>query len=358
MERQSISCCDDGLFSRKLAEIVSRYPHDQVFLLCDSNSRKYCLDLLPLDKGRLKVMEIPAGETSKSLESLQRIWSFLLNHDASRSSLLLNLGGGMICDLGGFAASTFMRGMDFVHLPTTLLAMVDASLGGKNGIDFEGLKNGIGCIHLPKETLIWPKFLHTLSDRQKLSGYAEMMKHALLDGRSAWERISAFDPCSTWEDAMMPGLLQESSSIKGRFVQDDLHDYGQRQALNFGHTVGHALESLSISQSADGLGQPLPHGYAVAYGMICELYLSTKSAGFPRGHLMDVLYHIKERYPSYPISCKDYPHLLEEMRHDKKNGGSSIRMTLLSDFGQILTGQEPGEKLIEESLDFFQEFMS
>ncbi len=358
MERQCISCCDDGLFSRKLTEIVSRYPRNQVFLLCDTNSRKCCLDLLPLDTYRLPVLEIPAGESSKSLESLQHIWSFLLNHNASRSSLLLNLGGGMICDLGGFAASIFMRGMDFVHLPTTLLAMVDASLGGKNGIDFEGLKNVIGCINLPKETLIWPKFLLTLSDREKLSGYAEMMKHALLDSQSAWERISAFDPSSTWEEAMMPDLLQESSSIKCRFVQNDLHDYGQRQALNFGHTVGHALESLSISQPAYGNEQPLPHGYAVAYGIICELYLSTKTAGFPREHLMQVLYHIKERYPSYSISCKDYPLLLEEMRHDKKNGGSSIRMTLLSDFGQIHTGQEPGEKLIEESLDFFQEFMS
>ena len=335
------------------SEIESASP-DRLFVLTDENTRRLCW---PLVEGfsvfsDARLIEIPQGDANKNLDSLAMVWEALQRGGGTRHSLLVNHGGGMVCDLGGFAASTFKRGIRFVNIPTTLLAMVDASVGGKTGVNFGGLKNEIGTFSEPQAVVIDTKFLETLDRENLLSGYAEMLKHGLLDTVEHWAEVLQF----TIHNLQFT-TIQKSIAVKQRIVTSDPHEKGLRKALNLGHTFGHAFESFSIQHPAPNTQHPAPilHGHAVAFGLICELYLSVVKCGFPTEKMRQTVQFIRENYGSLPITCDDYPELIRLMQHDKKNIGNSIRFTLLADIGDIRLDQTASHEEIKEALDFLRE---
>ena len=260
----------------------------------------------------------------------------------------MNVGGGMVTDLGGFAASTFKRGIAYINIPTTLLAMVDASVGGKTGINFGGLKNEIGVFNNARSVIIDTEFLRTMDCENILSGYAEMLKHGLISDEAMWAELVGFDIERPDLDALR-GMVARSVAVKERIVGQDPTERGLRKALNIGHTVGHAFESLALRR------KPVLHGYAVAYGLVCELYLSALKAGFPTDKMHQTVAFINEHYGKMPITCDDYPALLELMTHDKKNTAGTINFTLLGGIGDIRINQTASKDEILDALDFYRE---
>ncbi len=294
---------------------------------------------------------IGAGDVHKELDTLASVWQILSEKGATRHSLLINLGGGMITDLGGFAAATFKRGIPYINIPTTLLAMVDASVGGKTGINFNGLKNEVGVFCPACSVLIDTNFLRTLDRENFVSGYAEMLKHGLISEPAHWEELLAFD-LEQVDYERLKTLVGKSVMIKEDIVRQDPYERGIRKALNLGHTIGHAFESLALEES-----RPVLHGYAVAWGMICELYLSVVKAGFPQEKMRRTNQFIQENYDSFLFDCKQYDRLYELMLHDKKNTAGIINFTLLNDIGEIAINQTADKELIFETLDFYRECM-
>ena len=292
-------------------------------------------------------LEIPDGEQHKTLATVERIWQFLLDHRATRDDVLVCVGGGVICDLGGFAASTYKRGMPHLNVPTTLLAMVDAASGGKTGFDYAGIKNVIGTYAQPLDTLLIPSLITTLPSRELLSGYGELLNHALLDTPDHWHQLLQLD-LETEEglQALMP-LIARSRAVKERIVAADPREQGLRRALNLGHTVGHALEAQMLAN-----GNPAPHGYCVVWGMVAALYLSILRCGSPR----DVLRQLEQtmlRYYGRPVcNCQDQSQLLALMQQDKKNTAAGIRFTLLRRIGDPLTDATPSPKDIAAAIEY------
>lgn len=325
--------------------------HDRTFILTDETTRQLCWPVIKdfpyLSDAHL--ITIGASDINKTLQSTSHVWEELQRGGATRHSLLINLGGGMVTDLGGFAASTFKRGINFINIPTTLLAMVDASVGGKTGINFGSLKNEIGVFNDSKYVLLCTDFLQTLDDKNLFSGYAEMLKHGLISTPSHWNELIAFD-ITLPDPATLARLLATSVAVKERIVTDDPHEHGIRKALNLGHTIGHAFESWAMRH-----GHPILHGYAVAFGIIPELYLACTKTNFPQHIMRQAVSYIRSVYGTLPITCDDYPELLELMTHDKKNIAGTINFTLLGDIGDILINQTATEKEIQEALDFFRE---
>ena len=346
MKQQKVIFSDN--LRTALEEAVSESAHDRLLVLVDETTRDCCLPAISgFDCMReAQVITIGATDTHKTLESLSHVWSEMQRYGATRHSLMINLGGGMVTDLGGFAASTFKRGIPYINIPTTLLSMVDASVGGKTGINFGGLKNEIGVFNNARCVILDTMFLRTLDEENILSGYAEMLKHGLISDESTWARLLSF-PLP--HQALLP-LLQESVSVKQRIVTEDPTEKGIRKALNLGHTAGHAFESLALER------KPILHGYAVAYGLVVELYLCCVKTGFPQDKMRQTVNFIKEHYGRMTISCDDYPHLIELMRHDKKNVGNDINFTLLGGIGDIRINQTATEEEIKEALDFYREF--
>ncbi|MDO4951278.1 MAG: 3-dehydroquinate synthase [Bacteroidales bacterium] len=334
--------------ARQLGSIIAATPHDSLFILCDENTARLCLPKIP-DTQAFKLITIPSGDTSKTLQSLTHVWQQLQEGGATRHSLLVNLGGGMVTDLGGFAASTFKRGITFINIPTTLLAMVDASVGGKTGINFGGLKNEVGVFSNAQQVIIDTQFLSTLDLENLLSGYAEMIKHALISSVDEWAELLCYVPDSSNLAPLAP-MLKTNIQVKERIVEADPHEQGLRKALNLGHTVGHALESFAMAA-----GRPVLHGYAVAWGIVCELYLSAIKTGFPTTPLRQTAAYIRLHYGQPAIECKHYDQLLELMTHDKKNTGSSINFTLLADIGSLRLNQTATRDEIFEALDFLRD---
>ncbi len=357
-----------------LHSFLSQYPRTQICILSGIQSS------MGLDTTEMPypVFTMPKGEENKSLETVQQIWDFMLKNHITRRGLMVNIGGGITTDLGGFAASTYKRGVDFLNVPTTLLAMVDASSGGKTGFNYHTLKNCIGTFAEPIETIICPTFLKTLSEREFLSGFAEMLKHALLSSPKDWQQLLAFDldgylaSLHSAQDASrektdkanmaicsFAPLIETSLNIKQRIVDADPHEQGLRHALNFGHTVGHALESLALEQHTTP--QP-PHGYCVLWGMIAELYLSVVRLGCPREPLQQLTRLLLDYYGRPICHCKDHARLLELMLQDKKNSVSpeagdhpqevKTNFTLLRQIGIPLINQTPSISDINESLDY------
>ena len=266
---------------------------------------------------------------------------------------MINLGGGMVTDLGGFAAATFKRGIPFINIPTTLLSMVDAAVGGKTGINFNGLKNEIGAFAPASEVIIDSEFLKTLDNENIMSGYAEMLKHGLISNQENWKELIKFDFCNDINYDLLQQMIAKSVAIKEKVVEQDPCEKGIRKSLNLGHTIGHALESFSLQSE-----HPSLHGYAVAWGLVSELYLSHIKSGFPKDILWKTTTFIKEHYGKLHFSCKDYEKLYEFMTHDKKNESSdSINFTLLSNIGEININQTVSKEEIFESLDFYCETM-
>lgn len=339
----NITSCIDQLCTESEA--------DRVFLLTDETTERLCRPLLNESQAMKETQSIVIGatDTHKTLETLTNVWKALSNGKASRQSLMINLGGGMVTDLGGFAAASFKRGIDFINIPTTLLAMVDAAVGGKTGINFNGLKNEIGAFKEARSVVVDTEFLRTLDDENLRSGYAEMLKHSLLENTSMWAdhmKFSLDEP----DYAHLQELVKQSIDCKQRIVTEDPHEHGIRKALNLGHTVGHAFESLALEQE-----RPILHGYAVAYGLLCELYLSAIHSGFPTEQMQQTVRFIRENYGEFPFTCDDYPHLYELMLHDKKNVGGVINFTLLSGIGQVELNQHLSQEQVYESFDFFRE---
>lgn len=340
-----------GNLERDLVNAIAECEHDKIFILTDQTTHDMCLPKLQnflCLKGAQSIV-IKVGDTNKTLDSLAEVWTALSQGGATRHSLMINLGGGMVTDLGGFAASTFKRGIDFINIPTTLLAMVDASVGGKTGINFGGLKNEIGVFSDSKFVIINTQFLDTLDHDNICSGYAEMLKHGLISDNKHWAELVGFNLAQP-DLAQLQRMVAESIKVKERIVTEDPHEHGIRKALNLGHTVGHALESFAMKH-----GRPVLHGYAVAYGMVCELYLSARKTGFPTDKMHQTVRFILDHYGRLPYTCDDYPELLELMRHDKKNTSGIINFTLLGGIGDIRINQTATKEEIEETLDFLRE---
>ena len=351
MESQKVIMAAD--LERELTYEVSACQADRLFILTDETTRRVCLPVVEgydCLKGAV-VITIPAGDEHKSLESVAHVWHELQRLRATRHSLMVNLGGGMVTDLGGFAASTFKRGMAYINVPTTLLAMVDASVGGKTGFNFGGLKNEIGVFSNANCVLLDTQFLGTLDAENILSGYAEMLKHGLISDDATWAGLLRFAPCGDGALTTLQQMLERSVAVKQRIVETDPTEHGLRKALNLGHTIGHAFEALSLQAGR----YPLLHGYAVAYGLVCELYLSVVKTGFPTTKMRQTVSFIHENYGRTAITCDDYPTLLELMAHDKKNTAGTINFTLLGDIGDIRINQTATKEEIVAALDFYRE---
>ena len=348
MEKQSI------LFVRniesELSDILSACAFDRLFVLTDQTTHAVCLPLIEkcLVTHQAHIITIGTSDEHKTFESLADVWQSLSDAKATRRSLLINLGGGMVTDLGGFAASTFKRGIRFLNIPTTLLAMVDASVGGKTGINWNGLKNEIGVFNNANYVILDTLFLKTMDAANLCSGYAEMLKHGLINNSAMWSQLLRFDIAQPQLDTLRQ-MVADSVAVKERIVEDDPTEKGIRKALNLGHTFGHAFESFALSH------QPVLHGYAVAYGIICELYLSAKKTGFPTEVLHQTVRYIRAHYGQLAFTCDDYDTLVELMTHDKKNKNGIINFTLLGGIGDIRINQTATIDEIKEALDYFRE---
>lgn len=328
---------------------LKSYKENKKYILVDTNTRQHCLPVIEKFeeiKG-VDIIEIPAGEDNKSIDNVVKIWNHLSKNGADRKSLLINLGGGMLSDLGGFAASTFKRGIDFINIPTTLLSQVDASIGGKLGINFNHLKNEIGVFNVPQFVIIDTVFFNTLDDKNILSGYAEMIKHALIYSIEHWNKLKTIDIRNTKYETLKQSI-SKSLLIKNDFVLSDFKEGNIRKALNFGHTIGHAFESFMIEN-----GTPLLHGEAVAHGIICELYLSLKKLGFPENLLNEIAEYILINYGKISIPENIYEQLYDLMKHDKKNENQKINFTLLSNIGEIEINEQCSKELVFNSFDFY-----
>lgn len=314
----------DATIDRALASTCC----SRLFVLTDENTHHLVLPHID-NKALQQATEIviPAGDEHKTLDSLAQVWHALSDDGATRQSVLVNVGGGMVCDLGGFAAATFKRGIRFINIPTTLLSAVDAAVGGKTGINFDGLKNEVGAFAEANEVIISTCFLDTLPRQELRSGYAEMVKHAMLSGSLAFADVLSHEPTADEPDRLLQ-LLEASVAVKQRIVAQDPTEQGMRRALNLGHTVGHALESLTLQQ-----GRTVPHGYAVAWGLVTEAVLSHMLLQFPSSDLHRLAIFVREHYGTPGITCDDYPTLLELMRHDKKSRHGEINCTLLRHIG-------------------------
>ena len=369
---------------RALETAIGECHPDRLFVLTDDNTRRLCWPVVK-DYGCLaaaQLITIPAGDEHKNLTSLSHVWEQLQQGGATRHSLMVCLGGGMVTDLGGFAASTFKRGIAFINIPTTLLAMVDASVGGKTGINFCGLKNEVGVFSEAQAVIICTRFLQTLDMQNVLSGYAEMLKHGLISNKEHWAELLRFpieglnrqdvEDSSDGQDPSggLASLLARSVAVKERIVEADPHEQGLRKALNLGHTIGHAIEEWSFISfntrkstqaplpsggAGGGSFSPLLHGYAVAYGLVGELYLSAVKCHFPTDRLRQTVQFVREHYGEPAITCNDYPALLRLMTHDKKNTAGTINFTLLSDIGELQLNQSATDEEICEALDFLRE---
>lgn len=348
MEKQKITISDN--LGAALTEAIGECAPDRVFVLADETTARLCL---PLAAGCRQAADAPLitikpTDTNKTLDSLAHVWAELGRLGATRHSLLVNIGGGMVTDLGGFAASTFKRGISYINIPTTLLAMVDASVGGKTGINFNGLKNEIGVFNNARCVILDTDFLRTMDTENLLSGYAEMLKHGLINNEKMWAELLSFD-IEHPDLARLRRMVAESVEVKERIVLEDPTEKAMRKALNLGHTAGHAFESLALGR------RPVLHGYAVAYGLVCELFLSAVKAGFPTDKMRQTVAFINGHYGKMDITCDDYPTLLELMTHDKKNVAGAINFTLLGGIGDIRINQTATKAEIYEALDFYRE---
>lgn len=347
--KQKIILSDNCI--KELEGIIEKGNYDRLFILTDDNTRRLCLDFTKGSEALSGAygISIKPTDTNKNLESTAHVWKELSDNGCSRHSCMINIGGGMVTDLGGFAASTFKRGIDFINIPTTLLAMVDASVGGKTGINMNGLKNEIGVFNDAKAVIIDSAFLKTLDKENVLSGYAEMLKHSLICNEKMWAEHVCFD-FSDMDYKKLLAMIGDSVSVKEGIVNEDPHENGIRKALNFGHTVGHAFESMAMKKR-----KPILHGYAVAYGIVCELYLSCVLMGFPTEKLRQTVRFIHDNYGKMAITCDDYEELYGLMKHDKKNTGNDVNFTLLEDTGGIRINQTTTKELVFEALDFYRE---
>jgi len=326
--------------------------YSNLFIIVDSNTNEFCLSkFLPFLETNLtiEIIEFEAGEPNKNIETCVQIWNVLTELGADRKSLVINLGGGVVTDLGGFVASTFKRGMDFIHIPTTLLSMVDASVGGKTGVDLGNLKNQIGVINVPKMVLIDTQYLETLSKNEMRSGLAEMLKHGLIYDKEYWEK---FLDLKVIDFVDFDNLIFRSVEIKNKIVIQDPTEKNIRKALNFGHTLGHAIESYFL-ENENKIN--LLHGEAIAIGMILESFISLEKGMINQSEYSQIKTTIKAIYDDVVFEENDIEPIIDLLIHDKKNEYGNIQFALIEGIGKIKINQSVENELI---LKAFQDYKS
>lgn len=320
--------------------------------MVDENTHIHCLPILLADLDHIstyEILEIDPGEENKTIETVNNLWLAMADLGADRNTLVINVGGGVLTDMGGFTASTFKRGIKFINIPTTLLAQVDASVGGKNGIDVEGMKNMVGTFNQPEMVLIDPKFLKTLEQRQIKSGLAEMLKHGLIQDRDHWDnlvQLLAHDA-----DDLAP-FIMDSIEIKRQIVDADPLEKGLRKVLNFGHTIGHAIESESLETEF-----PLLHGEAIVIGMIIEAFLAEKKGILSTEDREEICEGFGYLYALSAIDMSLFPHLMQWMSHDKKNEKNTINFSLVNNIGNCEYNIICNEAEIKTAFEHYNEWI-
>ena len=325
--------------------------HTKVFLLLDENTNRYCLqqlDALGLKNDIIKII-IPAGEAHKNINTVQYIWLQLIENHADRKSLLINLGGGMVTDIGGFAASCYQRGIDFVNIPTTLLGMIDASVGGKTGIDFQGLKNQIGLFSQPLAVVVLFEFLETLPKRELLSGLAEIIKYGFIVNKDFLNANLPNNPTNP----INPTWIVKAISAKQEITVADTTEQGLRKILNFGHTIGHALETYLLDTQ-----KSIKHGEGVALGMIPALYLSEKYLNLDHQITINYKDIYKQQFNRFNLNDIPVENLMDIMRHDKKNQGGDIRFVLIEDYGKPVYDVVVKPEDIKDSITYLIDYLN
>ncbi|MDZ4668361.1 MAG: 3-dehydroquinate synthase [bacterium] len=330
----------------KLAETLINKEYSKIFVLMDTNTQNYCWPILSPYLVNYITIVIPAGEANKTLHYAESVWSKFQENFADRKAVLINLGGGVVSDLGGFCAATYKRGIDFINIPTTLLSMVDASIGGKLGVDFNAYKNVIGVFQHPKYIFINPEFLSTLAPEESRNGLAEVCKHALIEDKSLFEKLETL-AINDWENAR--SLIFQSLKIKVSIVKKDPLEKDLRKTLNFGHTIGHAIETYSMLNDK----MPLKHGEAIAIGIICEAFISKNIQGLSNSELSKISNYIMQRFPKYKGNLPAAT-LIEIMKNDKKNHEGLINFTLLKKIGKAKININCHDELIEKSLEYYR----
>ncbi len=337
----------------KLKNKIQELAPSKTFILTDINTEENCLPYL-IKKIDLNdspiILSIKDGEAHKTIDTCLSVWSELSENGADRKSLLINLGGGVVTDLGGFIASTFRRGIEFINVPTSLLSMVDASVGGKNGVDLDSLKNQIGIIRNPLCVLIDTKFLKTIPAEQITSGYAEMLKHGIIHSEEYWKELKEFDISNTTKTEE---LIWESVLIKNQVVSEDPNETGIRKTLNYGHTLGHAIESYCLEETSK---TTLLHGEAIAIGMILATYISSILLEFPAPKLEDITAAILSRFPKIAFNEKDREEIIKLLVYDKKNSDGKVYFVLLHDFGKHKINCEVPNSLIHKAFSFYRNY--
>jgi 3-dehydroquinate synthase len=353
----SESACDNVLIGngvQLLDSLLSQKDYTKIFIVADENTQALCVPVLIPAVDALctaEILETESGEESKDIEIASALWSVLNERNADRSSLIINLGGGVISDLGGFVASTYKRGIRFINIPTTLLAQVDASIGGKTGINTRGLKNMAGTFAFADATIIDTVFLRTLPRRALICGLAEMLKHALIADKNYWNalRSTTFDSVESF--AMH---IEKSVKIKCEIVKNDPCEQNDRKALNFGHTIGHALESFSLVSGS----KVLAHGEAVAIGLICESWISRQKGNISESYLQEICDTILPLFPAFHVDSVDFHRLIELMHYDKKNRSGQFKFVVIKEDGKFRTDVTvtPGDVL--KALKFYSQLIS
>lgn len=334
-----------------LQERLEQEPDAVCFILGDTTTLRLCLPELLAQVPALRhsdTIAIPPGEASKNIGVCQDIWSRLIACTADRQTIVISLGGGVVTDLGGFIAATFKRGIRCVHVPTSLMGMVDAAIGGKTGIDLDGVKNVVGAFHDPLGVYVHMPFLKSLGKRELLNGLAEMIKHGLVYDADHWEAIAA---AALHDIEALAPLVERSVAIKAAVVKEDPRERGLRKLLNFGHSIGHGLEAFSWESPQRGL----LHGEAVAAGMLCEAWLSWHMGLLPREAFDRIEAHLHPLYPQYPLQRTDDHRIIELMRNDKKNAEGEFRFTLLTGIGKADVDVPVTAEQVREALDAYRE---
>ncbi len=330
-----------------LNNLIAKKKYSKIFILVDENSMSYCYPIfiqhLNISQ-EMEVIEIESGEDHKNLETCIGIWKAMTELSADRKSLLITLGGGVVNDMGGFIASTYKRGIDFVNVPTTLLSMVDASVGGKTGVDLGALKNQIGLFANPEIVLVDVAYLSTLNEREMRSGIAEIIKYGLTYNLKLLSNINNYNNIN------ISDLIHKSIQIKNEVILKDPKESGLRKILNFGHTLGHAIESFYLDSESK---KSLKHGEAIAIGIVCESYISHKLLHFPKEKLLEVKNIVDTTYDKVQISSVDYTEILDLLKHDKKNVNGNINFVLLKDFEDCKLDCSVSTELLLESLEYY-----
>jgi len=343
----NISYGSEGLTA--LVQQLNKHEYSSLFVLVDENTKQHCLTrfLAHTELNPTSVLVMQAGEENKHLSTCEKLWNELSSLGADRNSALINLGGGVVTDLGGFVACTFKRGIDFYNIPTTLLSMVDASVGGKTGIDLGALKNQIGIIQEPQQVVIDSQWLSTLPLEEVRSGFAEMLKHGLIADANYWGELK--DLVDLTPEVLSP-YIKPSVAVKSEVVQEDPYEKGLRKILNFGHTLGHAIESYFLVTPSK---QRLLHGEAIAIGMVLEAYLSIECCGLSPEEAKEIKLVFQQFYPQVEIKEEDVEAILALLRHDKKNKAGRINFVLLTKIGIPAIDVQVPQDLFQKAFDFY-----